>query len=824
MKKILGLVLLLISLAPKARAQGVGYTIAPPVPNGTLYVCIYNGPPMPAFPCPVFASIYTAVNLSTPITQPVSLGATGTTTFYGAVGQQFVVQIGVSGTLQQQFILTMPSSTPPGGGGTGSGNAQNALGTAGPNPQAASYNVYINSGTIYAHNNSTGAIDYSGADLVPVVNNILNNNSTTCGTINFKQGIYQMSSATLESSATNILQAGSLYYGVAIPANAGSTNQYCQWRFIGEQAAYTAGIATQTQGTIFKATAAIRTAAVSTSNMLAYFWHRPDTTNQVGNDVFFQNITFQGVDNQRGNECAFCMYEAGTVDFTNVSCQLAPNWGSPISPTISPAVAGTNRNICFTSTKNVRNNWQRFIETWAEGADICYDVESEHSITEQASALLCTNAAIIGRLTQAGGAAANILHPGNWTKFTDQENINGITFGPNIGQGNEFSLFGYDIEQLTSTAFARVTNLTETNKGFSSGIITYRVVNSAVGGAVNNNLWSAGGSGFTMRQGYAPFNIPQAIYTDFGTEPAATGLGLPYQSLSGGEFTAPCTVNGTGIGITTNSVLECSSYYVAASIGADQGVRAVVSACDVNGVLVYVRAGGTTSANISAYRYVYSGGGHFLQKYVSGTKTTLTSNGSAVCSAGDTIELDVAGTLLTASYIHTGTRTLDFVWTDASVTSGQPGVGVSNGNNLDLLSTVSYINLPTANGNDSIYSRPAVFPLYLSQTNCAAVGTAASPSVASCGASPAGHFSCATNATGATCQVNTTAVTANSEILVAESDTTATGTALGVTCNTSTAVMPTSRLLASYIAGASFTINLGTVTTNPACFSYWIAN
>jgi hypothetical protein len=109
-------------------------------------------------------------------------------------------------------------------------------------------------------------------------------------------------------------------------------------------------------------------------------------------------------------------------------------------------------------------------------------------------------------------------------------------------------------------------------------------------------------------------------------------------------------------------------------------------------------------------------------------------------------------------------------------------------------------------------------------TNCAAIGTSASPSVASCGAAATGHFSCATNATGATCQINTTAVTAKSEIFVFESDTTATGTAVGVTCNTSTAVNPASRLLASYVAGTSFTINLGTVTTNPACFSYQIVN
>jgi hypothetical protein len=127
-------------------------------------------------------------------------------------------------------------------------------------------------------------------------------------------------------------------------------------------------------------------------------------------------------------------------------------------------------------------------------------------------------------------------------------------------------------------------------------------------------------------------------------------------------------------------------------------------------------------------------------------------------------------------------------------------------------------------------SRSIIGQLYLdgntigTATNCAAAGTAASPSVASCASAVAGHFSCATNATGATCTVNTTAVTANSEIFVFESDTAVTGTALGVTCNTGTNVLPTSRLLASSVAATSFTINLGTVTTNPACFSYQIVN
>jgi len=111
---------------------------------------------------------------------------------------------------------------------------------------------------------------------------------------------------------------------------------------------------------------------------------------------------------------------------------------------------------------------------------------------------------------------------------------------------------------------------------------------------------------------------------------------------------------------------------------------------------------------------------------------------------------------------------------------------------------------------------------YLSNTNCAAVGTAANPSVASCSAALAGSFSCATNASTGTCVVNTTAVTANSEIFVTQRADTTTGTRLGVTCNTGVStVLP---VITAVTAATSFTINLGTITTNPECFSYFIVN
>jgi hypothetical protein len=76
-------------------------------------------------------------------------------------------------------------------------------------------------------------------------------------------------------------------------------------------------------------------------------------------------------------------------------------------------------------------------------------------------------------------------------------------------------------------------------------------------------------------------------------------------------------------------------------------------------------------------------------------------------------------------------------------------------------------------------------------------------------------------ASAATVVVDTTAVTANSEIFVQE-DTTL-GTALSVTCNTSN-VTPTPYVSAR-TAATSFTITVsGSVTTNPLCLTYRIIN
>lgn len=105
---------------------------------------------------------------------------------------------------------------------------------------------------------------------------------------------------------------------------------------------------------------------------------------------------------------------------------------------------------------------------------------------------------------------------------------------------------------------------------------------------------------------------------------------------------------------------------------------------------------------------------------------------------------------------------------------------------------------------------------------CAAVGTGANPSVASCGVASAGAFSCDPASATGSCVVNTTAVTANSLIFIQAN--TSEGSVLGITCNTAADTSLTVPRVASKSAGTSFTINVGSFSAAPECFDFQVVN
>ena len=657
-------------------------------------------------------------------------------------------------------------------------------------------------------------IDFSGTDTAPVLNSAIAARATSCGKFYFKDAHYPFSSVTQESTGGY----SNWFYEIAFPPNAGSSSQYCQWIFEGEQASYAAGTATQASGVIFQSTAAARTAA-GAGHELVTFWARPDVTNNVGNDIFFKDIAVQAPDNQRGNECAFCLYEAGTVNYKNVMADIATAWGNPVSPAISPAVEGANRMIAFQTTKSSHKNWQSFEDTWAVGWGLCYDVESEHSTVLAATAALCNDAGVVGRVGTSGGAGfpanAPLIHPGIWHKFTDQENINGVTFGPAMGNGSYIEMRSYDMEILNSGAFARVHNLTETNAGYTSGQVTYSVTLAGVGaGNISPaSLFNAGGGvNFSLFQGDAPINIPNPTTFDSFTHP--NGPCSPvWITISGTCIISSINATGSPAGSSVYAIHQGQSF------GKSQFSRVTLNGVNANG-----HAGPIVLGNSAGTFYRYECGTaavrpRAIQYYLNNVfQSTLVANSSGCNANGDVLELDSVAIPGSSNVELIGYYNdfLDFIVVDGNIGSGSPGFNTNaiTGTNAPGLTNWSGGSLPTKTGvsTDSIYSKGIIAPVYLTLGGPCAQNTV---SPAACGSASNGAVVIPTTTTSYV--VNTLAVTPNSTVILTPR------TYGGNLPGSPTCVAPAAGYIGASAAGAGsgFTITLPS-TTGTVCMQFEI--
>jgi len=145
-------------------------------------------------------------------------------------------------------------------------------------------------------------------------------------------------------------------------------------------------------------------------------------------------------------------------------------------------------------------------------------------------------------------------------------------------------------------------------------------------------------------------------------------------------------------------------------------------------------------------------------------------------------------------------------------TTGGSGVGLT----LNLTWAVRNTLALSPSGGPTTVGGPLTAATYATASNCA---SAASPGV--CGSAAAGSVAVPTG-TNPTLVVDTSAVTANSQILLTVDE--SLGTRLSVTCNTTIGTLAPA-VVTARSPGTSFTIEIGaTVATNPACVSYRIEN
>jgi hypothetical protein len=701
-------------------------------------------------------------------------------------------------------------------------------GTFGGSPSSA-YTFSVSAGTVTAINNTTGVVAFSGTDAAVVINSALAAIATTGGMLYFKNGVYNLNSATQESIAgcTN-------FYSIGIPANA--TTAWVQFHFEGESRTSWPGellpASVLTNGVIFNVTASAITAAGSST--LFAIWQRPNSvgsgcalpTGAFSNELYFKNLAVRFPVNTRGSEGAIVPWAASTIDYENVLADFNQTYSA--IATGSAPTSGAGNLIGLASTYSSSGNLQHFKDTYVVGYNIGYDLESEHVVGDTMTAIYCNVAAEFGRQGSA------VFHPSVITKFTDQENGAGFIFGPQMVQGSRVDLLGLDFEfgndaNWYSTARAKTSKLSETNTGYTSGIVTYEVTLANVGAAAElpaTSLFTSGGQNFQAFEGTTAPNIAQTPVSDtftrannIGTGQGNNGLGPQWLAgTQAGNFNLKILSNAATVNTSSGGGGGYSNY-AAQSFNSDQFSKLTISAIDVAASFAEVLTNSSSNGAVQTYYSYYCGGnaasGRGIIRVVAGVSTTLSSQTSAPCVATDTIELRHIGSTLWA--YRNGALDTTFInpVTDSTNTGGSPGINLVN----DVVNAVSVTNFsggnfPTMHGTDSIYANDAVHSAYRTISNCAVN----SVSPAACGSAPSGVIVVPTLTT--TYTVNTTAVTANSRIsLQPTSDNT--GIPSAPTC--ATLAVTSVNMIASRVAGTSFTFSTPS-TTGTTCFYYWIVN
>jgi hypothetical protein len=330
----------------------------------------------------------------------------------------------------------------------------------------------------------------------------------------------------------------------------------------------------------------------------------------------------------------------------------------------------------------------------------------------------------------------------------------------------------------------------------------------------------------------SPAAFPQQGPSPIGSAPISGSAPIV---VTGNVVSCPTCGTGTG---TVSSVSFTGGLV---SVATPTSTPAFTVAGNSGGIPYFSSGSTWASSNVLGANQIVLGGGAGAAP---ATDSTASTDGSghytfSASAAASTPSFTFSGAPFTGGtgtttvpelYINKSSNSAPSTWSTSGTLFGENAPSGFSGSFLDFhvngggsiwsLSATGTVNAAgqyvLTESNGSIQAK-----LYQTITNCSAAGTAASPSVASCSAAPAGAFSCATNASGATCTVNTTAVTTNSDITI--TPTSSAGGRLGVTCNT-TADTPTGPRIASISNGTSFTINLGTFSTNPECFFFTVTN
>lgn len=320
---------------------------------------------------------------------------------------------------------------------------------------------------------------------------------------------------------------------------------------------------------------------------------------------------------------------------------------------------------------------------------------------------------------------------------------------------------------------------------------TNRLAKFATTTTLGDSLFSDDGSNMTLTAGNLFMQIGSLIDTfasgalNFGTATATTmtfGRSGQYAIFN----------SNVGVGTSTPgsifSIQNIANFTTGTTTFYGNGINLTNGCFAVNGVCISNGSGNGVSS--------------IAQTYGTGQTGAITFATSSTAYNGLTVNQNItnSGGAFTFSPTLSGTLGVGGGGTGSSTPLG----GILVGNGSDFIKSLIVGSGLSFNGTTLAVA---------TSTNCS---SSASPAV--CGSAPSGSVAMATG--GSTLVVNTTAVTANSQIFVIGDS--SLGTRLGITCNTATGRIYS---INARTAGTSFTIkSSANPVTNKACLSYWIVN